>query len=291
MEFAYHLTLHKYDDPDFAYLLRVIRDAGFDKVALAFFDPKLFFQLDWEHRVGELREEIEMLGLRVDQTHLPCYPLDSSSEQRTDEMEVGMQRALQASAILGAKWGVCHTRTSFTDDCKVETSLKDNRESFSALLEISEKCGVGISIENTPLVEHMFPGQHLFGTNPAELCELVDQLQSEKASICLDTGHAHMLEKQYPQADSVRMFGKRLKTVHLHDNPGYDDAHAIPLCGTINWPKLLAAFGDIGFDGSMAFETVRCDPCPGAWKPFIEATYAVGQHMRQWLPECRLEKN
>lgn len=283
MEFAYQVLMKTPAETAHHEILPMVRDAGFEKIAMSFMDNDLFLQPNWERVIQELREEVENLGLRVEQTHLTFYPLELSSEQKTEEMELILQRSVQATAIMGAEWGAYHPRTAFSDNCSVETGIKDNKETLLRMVEVGEKYNAGVAVENIPLIEYLFPGQHVFGSDPHELCELVDQIDSDKIGICWDTGHGHLMEKLHPQVEAMHLIGSRLKATHLHDNNGFYDSHAVPGTGSMDWAAFMKAVEDIHYTGSMTFE-VRLPKYPEAWKPFIEMTYATGVHMRQWWP-------
>lgn len=53
-------------------------------------------------------------------------------------------------------------------------------------------------------------------------------------NFCFDTGHAHMrssVEEEYAA------MAPRIRSTHIHDNDGKEDAHLVPGTGTIDWKK------------------------------------------------------
>ena len=55
----------------------------------------------------------------------------------------------------------------------------------------------------------------------------------------------------------IRMFGKRIKVLHLHDNNGTYDQHLPPLMGdpgAVNWPDVFDALDEINYKGVYNFE-------------------------------------
>ena len=71
--------------------------------------------------------------------------------------------------------------------------------------------------------------------------------------ICIDTGHSNYCK--YSAADSVRVAGKLLASLHVHDNDSTRDAHKTPGNGNIDWEDFSNALEEVGFDGSLSFET------------------------------------
>lgn len=71
--------------------------------------------------------------------------------------------------------------------------------------------------------------------------DAAEKMQSEKAGICLDVGHAHCYSEH-----SVKEWAQNLtpmvKHLHLHDNDGTRDAHLGLGCGTIPWTDFFHFF-------------------------------------------------
>jgi sugar phosphate isomerase/epimerase len=79
-----------------------------------------------------------------------------------------------------------------------------------------------------------------------EMKAILDGFDPARVGMCLDTGHVHCGGD--PAAFAREMTG-RIVTVHLHDNAGDRDAHALPGEGTIDWPVVLAAIRTAGYAG------------------------------------------
>jgi sugar phosphate isomerase/epimerase len=57
---------------------------------------------------------------------------------------------------------------------------------------------------------------------------------------CLDTGHANMCEGVAAAFDLMK---DKIRSTHVHDNNGKDDAHLFPLVhegGTVDWKSTMA---------------------------------------------------
>jgi sugar phosphate isomerase/epimerase len=73
----------------------------------------------------------------------------------------------------------------------------------------------------------------------------------------LDVGHANMSRRPGEPnrtAELLQAFGERLAHVHVHDNLGVDDLH-LPLgVGTVDWPWVVRALKDAGYDATVTLE-------------------------------------
>ena len=69
--------------------------------------------------------------------------------------------------------------------------------------------------------------------------------------VCFDTGHVHQGQDHLGY---IRAVAGRIVTVHLHDNYGDRDAHALPGEGNIDWPATLVALREAGYRGVLMSE-------------------------------------
>ena len=74
-------------------------------------------------------------------------------------------------------------------------------------------------------------------TTPERLITLLDLGHLDNVGVCLDLGHAHATVG-IPAA--VETLGKRIKSLHVHDNHGVRDEHLWPGDGTIDWLQVAA---------------------------------------------------
>lgn len=87
-----------------------------------------------------------------------------------------------------------------------------------------------------------------------EIIHIIERVASPRLSICLDTGHLHLCEKN-DQVHFIHTAGKYLKALHLADNDKTTDQHLIPFGkGTVDFMKVFKALKEIGYDGLYNFE-------------------------------------
>jgi len=102
------------------------------------------------------------------------------------------------------------------------------RRSMAEMARIGEELGVIYLFENIPANYH-------FGSNPAQLGQLIRELNHPNVRMCLDTGHANMTANA---VDALSDCADVIAYLHLHDNHGKLDNHRFPGDGTIDWETL-----------------------------------------------------
>ena len=94
-------------------------------------------------------------------------------------------------------------------------------------------------------------------SNPYEAAKYIDELNAiagEKCfAFCLDTGHALLMGADMRR--TINILGKRIETLHIHDNDGFDDQHLAPYMGRMDWEAFIDGLKDIGYEGTLSFET------------------------------------
>ena len=271
-------TIQIKENKDLDLMLAYAQEAGFREISFGFDGAadSLLFQDDYQKSIDTICEMLDKYHLRCVQTHLPApYHLLVSSEKIDEKAEAAIKRGIQATAALGATWGAYHPRTAISDGYNRKLSYEHNKNMLTQYLEEAEKSGVGIAVENMPLYPYTCPEWRFFGGGYEELCELCDDLKSDKIGICWDFGHAHTAAIN--QNIALNYIGKRMKITHVHDNYRNGDHHLLPLQGglewkCIDWGKVMPALKDIDYNGPLTLETLF-PPLP-MLKSFMQLSHA-----------------
>ncbi len=94
-----------------------------------------------------------------------------------------------------------------------------------------------------------------------EIQAIIAGVDASNLGICLDTGHAVMVGLDC--VEFVLNAGSLLRAVHIHDNIGVEDDHVLPYeRDTIPWNQVLAALGEIGYEGVLNLEIPGRSTCP-----------------------------
>ncbi len=118
------------------------------------------------------------------------------------------------------------------------------------LVEVADHAqglGLVVCVENMP--PGVFPGSRM-----ADLAELGGDLDRPELALALDTGHANLTSSA---AGETLAAGGRLRTTHVHDNNGRQDAHLPPGFGTVDWPSWVRALDAIGYTEPVMLECIR----------------------------------
>ena len=246
---------------DVAAMLAHSEAAGFREVSvsLGVYGEKVALGKEFEAEVEQIGLLLEQYHLKCTQTHLPCYSLLESSEEVDEAMEQAIKTAIQASATLGAPWTAMHPRSAVNAGFNRTKSFAHNRAFLESYLEVGERYGVGIAVENMPLYPSSSAQWRFFGGGWEELCELCDSFRSDKVGICWDFGHAHTAALDQPAA--IRDMGSRLKITHVHDNYRNGDHHQLPGLGStewgcIEWKPIMQALREVGYAGPLTLEII-----------------------------------
>lgn len=230
------------------------RDAGFLSVAIAV--EGLGRSATMADEIKRCRELLDAYNMKCTQTHLDCYDPLACSTKTNPDTDASIKNGLVATALLGAPVGVYHPRTAISLGYDWRVSYEHNREALKPLVETAVKENVMVAVENIPIFPDC-PQHRFYSSDPDDLCELVDSFGFAPIGVCWDTGHANLMSFDQPKV--VRQLGKRIICTHVASNFKEQDWHLLPLYGYLDFPKLMAAFRDIGYKGDLALELRTVD--------------------------------
>ncbi|MBQ9086160.1 MAG: sugar phosphate isomerase/epimerase [Clostridia bacterium] len=224
-------------------------DYGMSTTSGILYDPPM---AEAEKFLREEKRRIEEAGLGISQVHGPWRypPLDGTPEDRAERLEK-MERSLWMTSVLGCKNWIIHPLMPFTtkdmDLGKEKETWEINADFFPKVLEIAKSYDITICFENMPMRRFSI-------STPEDILRFVHLMNDDHFKVCLDTGHVNVYDS-LSIGDSVRLLGKELRTLHVHDNSRGMDLHQMPFFGTLNWKELADALYEIGYDGVFSLET------------------------------------
>jgi len=208
-----------------------------------------------------IRELAQRYELIISQTHGRCRTYTPEPEQQEYARWVS-ERDSKATSVLGAPACVIHQIASgrwpdnYLDNAFMHNK---NKEFFDWLAPYAEAYKTCFSLET-------FGRATVNGEKTVDswaditlLKEQYGMLNTEYKTICVDTGHTNeAVPFGRPTAgEAIRMLGKDVTLLHLHDNNGTYDQHLPPLMGdpgAVNWPDVFDALDEIGYAGVYNFE-------------------------------------
>jgi L-ribulose-5-phosphate 3-epimerase len=134
------------------------------------------------------------------------------------------------------------------DIIRYDIAVDRAREACKRLLDVAEKVGVDLCIEN------VWNGL-LY--SPIELCDFVDSFDSDRLGVYFDVGNLLGYHQHPPHW--IEMLGKRIKRVHVKDYKlNFDWSGSYSFCelleGDVPWEATIAALRKIGYDKTLVAE-------------------------------------
>ncbi len=182
-------------------------------------------------------EKIQTKGIIFDTLHLPFKGINGlySEYEESKPMFKRITDGIEKCARHGIPLGVLHLSSG------KNPPLNDRGiERFCRILDHARELGVKIAFENLRTLGNI---SYTFEKH-------------EDALFCWDTGHESCFT---PQRQYMPLFGKRLATVHLHDNNGiYDkDEHMIPYDGKIDFDRVAYQLSEANYNGTLMLEVLK----------------------------------
>lgn len=133
------------------------------------------------------------------------------------------------------------------DDASRAEGFRRLSEGIRELIDYAEPKGVRLAFEPEP---------GMFVETFDDYRELLSHVDGPRFGLCVDVGHVHCLEPS-PISDYLAEWSERIFTIHIEDmNRGVHD-HLRFGEGTIDFPPVLQALRDLGYQGGLNLELSR----------------------------------
>ncbi len=236
--------------------LTLAKDAGFEGVELALNATGELSMESTEQEIKEVKKVADDMGLALYSLSCGlCWDYRLSDDDPTMRLRAKdmIKKQLEAAKILGADTvlvvpGVVNVEFS-SPEKKVAYDVVYDRalEGLNELKSYAESLEVSIGLENV---------WNKFLLSPMEMRDFIDKIGSKYVGSYLDVGNT--LYCGYPE-DWVRILGDRIKKIHFKDYRlaagglhGFVDL----LAGDVNYPEVVKALGEIGYDGWVSAEMI-----------------------------------
>jgi L-ribulose-5-phosphate 3-epimerase len=125
--------------------------------------------------------------------------------------------------------------------------MKWGADGIHALLPHAKSCGLTMGIENV---------WNKILLSPGEMAAFIDQFESEFVGVLFDVGN--IIPFGYPEM-WIRDLGKRIVAIHFKDfrrAVGNENGFVDLLEGDVNWPEVMNALAEIGYDRPVVAEMI-----------------------------------
>ena len=242
--------------------LEICKRAGFDAV-----DFGLNYTLakgvyagsddEFESHFTAIKEKARSLELEISQTHGRTGTYWPGDEQHNADVDRYNELDLRATSLLGAPSCVIHFINNTRWGIQPPELLHGVcNELYGKAIPFAEKYKVNIALETFGAAKVQGARIRDFFADPVEFKRQFDSLDTQYKTMCVDSGHTHEVESFWvpSPAEMIRILGKDVTILHLHDNNGHYDDHLLPGQGNINWQDTFEALDDIGYSGVCNFE-------------------------------------
>lgn len=226
--------------------------------ALEIFAARQHFDYTNREHISELAEWFASNPVEPFSMHAPLYAdrdmgraggpgvnlLHPEKSRRIDAMDE-IKRALESAERIPFRHLIVHLGEK--SDTWSPRAIEYSLTALEHLGAFAGPLGVRLLVEN--LVSE--------ATTPEHLMMILEMGHLANVGICLDLGHAHIT---VGVQEAMAILGKRIVTVHVHDNHGMKDEHLWPGEGTIDWPAALASLKALDAAPAAVLELSRTLP-------------------------------
>ena len=226
---------------------------GFEAIEL--FATRSHFDYHDDGSARLLRDWLNETGLSLNSVHAPITdrfgrgdkwdPTYSNAASDRSMREAAVREtdaALRLAETIPFEVLVVHLGTPTSRATAGDNHRPSAVRSFEEIADLAVRRGVRIAVEVIP--------NKL--SDAASLAAMLDHdVDARHAGICLDFGHAHLMEDV---VDAIEAASEHIIATHVHDNRGRDDAHLVPGLGTIDWSAALMTMQKIGYAGTYVME-------------------------------------
>lgn len=237
-------------------MFTIAKDAGFEGIELSLSENGALGLKSSEKEILEIKKMANDIGLEI-----PSFasdlawgnPLTSSNEKIRENGLNYLKRQIEVASILGADTVLLvpgYVGVDFIPDSEIvyyEDAYKRAKEYISKAIDTAEKYKVSIGIENV---------WNKFLISAMEMRNFIDEFDSDYIGSYLDVGN--VIYMGYSE-QWIKVLGKRIKKIHFKDfrrEVGTLGGFVDLLAGDVNYPAVLEALNEIGYDSYCTAEMI-----------------------------------
>lgn len=205
--------------------LEMFAEAGFTHVHWCEHWSRDFLYEDFY--IEGVKRLLDRYGLKLLDTHgaqtASASPCSADETIRRKGIRL-LENRIRFTRMLGGDCVVIHPPPGeASDPAKRGESWAGLARSIERVARTCEDAGVRLALENAAV------------PRPPEFESLFRSFPPGVLGFCFDSGHANIAG----ETSLIEVLGDRLAALHLHDNRGARDEHAIPGDGTVPWGRII----------------------------------------------------
>jgi L-ribulose-5-phosphate 3-epimerase len=227
--------------------MRAAKRAGFDGIELALGEDGELSPSTSDADAAKIRQAAADIGLEISSFASGLgwkYPLiGDDAGARAKAMDL-TRHALRLAKALGADC-VLSVPGTVNEAVPYDEAYARCVATYKELGPDAEAAGVYLGIENV---------WNKFLLSPLEMARIVDEIKMPYVGAFFDVGN--VLVNGFPQ-QWIRILGRRIRKVHIKDfktSIGNIQGFTTLLNGDVNWPAVVEALKEIGYDGYLVAE-------------------------------------
>lgn len=237
-------------------MFTIANDAGFEGIELSLSKEGGLGLKSSEKDILEIKNMANDIGLEIPSLASDLAwgnPITSSNEEKREKGLNYLKRQIEVASILGADTVLLvpgYVGVDFIPNSEIvyyEDAYKRAKECIYKAVDTAEKYKVSIGIENV---------WNKFLISPVEMRDFIDEFKSDYVGSYFDVGNA--IYTGYSE-QWIKVLGKRIKKIHFKDfrrEVGTLGGFVDLLAGDVNYPAVLEALNEIGYDSYCTGEMI-----------------------------------
>lgn len=246
-------------------LLREVREAGFDYVEVTLNSLRTKSREECTAALERFRLDAERVGLTIWSVHLPfgrAWDISSPDDSVRTAVVDRIAWFIEAVQPLRPRKMILHPSAEPIADSLRGLHIEHSICSINTLAAVAARYDAQLLVEDLP--------RTCLCNTSREMLSIFKRLDPA-VGVCFDTNH---LLQETPEA-FARALNGRIASLHVSDYDAVDEKHWIMGCGSIDWPAVITALADIGYNGVFLFEV-------GGYNSFqevAESWHKLKQHL------------
>ena len=265
-------------------MIAMLKEAGFDAVDYTLYstqdDLRILLSEGQEYiaHAKEVRAMLDEAGMVCNQAHAETGMRDYFAYDPSNKKYLEVVRCIEIAGILGAKQLVVHgvgDPLHYDEEKMIQCNVKY----YKSLIPYCQQNNVRVAVENLAAMDPASQRYRSFiGTSDVH-SRVVTECNSPWIVGCMDIGHAALF--QDPVDFIKRSAPGVIQALHVQDMDYVDDRHMPPFTQDLDWPGIMKALKETGYQGDLTFEIVLyMKRMPDALMPdALKFAHRIGEHL------------